>query len=121
MEDGDGREELEEVEVGEEGEEFEDDGEEARVARARRAPRGPTQIERELHELARLPYRDWCGHCVRGCGEKTPHRRRGVESEEEKMHKAPRMVLNYYFLSTRDTGNCKSPVLEMKDESTGNR
>ena len=56
------------------------------VAKARRAPRGPTQIERELHELIHLPYRDWCGHCVRGAGEKTPHRRKGVESEEEKMN-----------------------------------
>ena len=80
---------MEEVEVGEEGEEFSEDGEEARVARARRAPRGPTQIERELHELTHLPYRDWRGRCVRGAGEKTPHRRKGVESEEEKLNKAP--------------------------------
>ena len=71
---------TEKVEVGEETEEFSEDGEEARVARARRAPRGPTQIEKELHELTHLPYRDWCGHCVRGRGEKTPHRRKGAES-----------------------------------------
>ena len=45
---------------------------EARVPKMRRAPRGPTQIERERHEALRLPYRDWCAHCVRGSGEKTP-------------------------------------------------
>ena len=94
VESGDDREELEEVEVGEEGEEFEEDGEEVGVARGRRAPRGPTQMGRESHELTRLPYRAWCSHCARGCGEKTPHRGRGGESEEEKRHMAPRMVLN---------------------------
>ena len=73
---GDEGEEFEEVEIGDEREEFEKDGEEAREARGRRAPRVPTQMERESHELTHLPYRDWCGHCVRGCGEKTPHRRR---------------------------------------------
>ena len=98
-ESGDGREEFEEMEVGEEGEEFEEDGEEARVARGRRAPRGPTQMERESHELTHLPYRAWCSHCVRGRGEKTPHRRRGGESEEEKRHMAPRMVSNDRFMS----------------------
>ena len=99
---------MEEVEVGEEGEEFSEDGEQARVPRVRRAPRGPTQIERELHEFAHLPYRDWCGHCVRGAGEKTPRRRRGIESKEEKLNKAPRMVLNYHHMSTRDAGNDKT-------------
>ena len=37
------------------------------------------------------------------------------------MNKVPRMVLNYHFMSTRDAGNGKNPVLAMKDESTGNR
>ena len=120
VESGDEGEEFEEVEVGEEGEEFEEDGEEARVARGRRAPRGPTQMERESHELTHLPYRAWCSHCVRGCGEKTPHRRRGGESEEEKRHMVPRMVLNDHFMITGDAENGKNPVLAMKDESTGN-
>ena len=119
VERGDEGEEFEEVEVGEEGEEFEEDGEEARVARGRRAPRGPTQMERESHELTHLPYRASCSHYARGCGEKTPHRTRGGESEEEKRHMAPRMVFNYHFMSTRDAGNGKNPVLAMKDESTG--
>ena len=121
MESGDEGEEFEEVEVGEEGEAFEEDGEEASVARGRRAPRCPTQMERESHELTRLPYRAWCGHCVRGCGEKTPRRRRGGESEEEKRHMAPRMVLNDRFMGTCDAEHGKIPALAMKDESMGNR
>jgi len=48
---------------------------EANVQKIRRAPRGPTQIKREQHEALHLPYRDWCAHCVRGSGEKTPHGR----------------------------------------------
>ena len=94
---------------------------EARVPKIRRAPRGPTQIEREQHEALRLPYRDWCAHCVRGSGEKTPHKRKGLESEEDQQNKIPRMVLNYHFMSTRDAENGDNPVLAMKDESTGNR
>ena len=54
-------------------------------------------------------------------GEKTPHKRKSAEGEEEKANKVPRMVLNYHFMSTRDAGNVKGVVLAMKDESTGNR
>ena len=108
-------------ESGIDGEECSEDGEEARVPKIRRAPRGPTQLEREQHEALHLPYRDWRGHCVRGAGEKTPHRRKGFETEDEKRNKVPRMVLNYHFMSTRDAGNGKNLVLAMKDESTGNR
>ena len=107
-----------EVEVREEGEGFEHNGEEARVARGRRAPRGPTQMERESHELTRLPYRAWRGHCVRGCGEKTPHRTRGG-SEEETRHMAPRMVLSDHFMSTCDAGNGKNPALAMEGRVGG--
>ena len=68
-----------------------------------------------------MPFRDWRAHCVRGAGEKTPHRRKGFETDDEKDAKIPRMVLNYHVMSTRDAGNCKNLVLAMKDESTGNR
>ena len=98
-------------ESGIDGEECSEDGEEARVPKIRRAPRGPTQLEREQHEALHLPYRDWCGHCVRGAGEKTPHRRKGFETEDEKRNKVPRMVLNYHFMSTRDAGNGKKPCI----------
>ena len=108
-------------ESGIDGEECSGDGEEARVPKIRRAPRGPTQLEREQHEALHLPYRDWRGHCVRGAGEKTPHRRKGFETEDEKKNKVPRMALNYHFMSTRDAENGKNPVIAMKDESTGNR
>ena len=67
-------------ESGIDGEECSENGEEARVPKIRRAPRGPTQLEREQREALHLPYRDWRGHCVRGAGEKTPHRRKGFET-----------------------------------------
>ena len=113
---------IEELEgSGIDGEEGSEVGEEARAPRVRRAPKGPTQLEREQHEATHLPFRDWCAHCVRGAGEKTPHRRKGLQADDEEDAKIPRMVLNYHFMSTRDAGNGKNPVLAMKDESTGNR
>ena len=93
---------MEDDAAADEEEEPSGDEEEARAAKVRRAPKGPTQLEREQHEALHLPYRDWCGHCVRGAGETTPHRRKSAESEEEKANKVPRMVLNYHFMSTRD-------------------
>ena len=84
-------------ESGIDGEECSENGDEARVPKIRRAPRGPTQLEREQHEALHLPYRDWCGHCVRGAGEKTPRRRKGFETEDDKK-KVLRMVLIYHFM-----------------------
>jgi len=113
---------IEELEgSGIDGEEGSEVGEEARAPKVRRAPKGPTQLEREQHEATHLPFRDWCAHCVRGVGEKTPHRRKGLQADDEEDAKIPRMVLNYHFMSTRDAENGKNPVLAMKDESTGNR
>ena len=56
-----------------------------------------------------------------GVGEKTPHRRKGFETEDDQKNKAPWTVLNYHSMSTRDAENGNNPVLAMKDESTGNR
>ena len=48
------------------------DGEEELAAphwRARAGPRiKPTQREREEHEATRVPFRDWCVHCMMGRG-----------------------------------------------------
>ena len=68
---------IEELEgSGIDGEEGSEGGEEARVPKVRRAPKGPTQLDREQQEATHLPFRDWCAHCVRGAGNKTPHRRK---------------------------------------------
>ena len=48
---------------------------------------------------------------MRGAGEKTLHKRKSAESEEEKANKVPRMVLNYHFMSTRDAENVKGVFL----------
>ena len=103
------------------GEECSENGEEARVPKIRTAPRGPTQLEREQHEALHLPYSDWRGHCVRGAGEKIPHRRKGCETEDEKRNKVPRMVLNYHFIGTRDAENGNNLLIAMKDEFPVNR
>ena len=100
------REEFEQNGIdGEEGSEV---GEEARAPKLRRAPKGPTQLEKEHHEATHMPCRDWRAHCVRGAGEKIPHRRNGFEADDEKDAKIPRMVLNYHFMSTRDAEMVKT-------------
>ena len=48
-----------------------------RRTRRMRDPREPTREEREEHEKARLPFRSWCKHCVRGRGKQLPHYRGG--------------------------------------------
>jgi hypothetical protein len=119
-----GAEELEddiEVKVDEEPEEFEESEEQARTPKTRRSPKAPTKAEREAHDATHLPYRAWCHHCVRGRGAKKPHRRQTTDDKENEDMKVPRILMNYHFMSTKDEQNGKNPVLNMKDESTGNR
>ena len=41
----------------------------------------PTRAEREEHELTHLPFRNWCGHCVKGRGVEMAHNRSGPQEE----------------------------------------
>ena len=45
-------------------------------------PRVPTQAEVDEHNMTHLPYRSWCTHCVRGCGEAHPHHKSGDEERQ---------------------------------------
>ena len=68
------------------GEGDEIDGEEKQAApdwRVRAGPRNkPTQREREEHEATRLPFRDWCAHCMMGRG-RTHHHVAKQQSEDQ--------------------------------------
>ena len=64
--------------------------EEADIPKTRRVPVGPTKEEKEKDEAARLPNREWCKHCVRGCGRAGPR----VEEEDEEGD-ITRLVMDY--------------------------
>ena len=65
---------------GEEAPVKEDDDEDVLDEGALRRPRHirdismPTQAEVDRHNLTRLPFRNWCPHCMRGRGKEAPHR-----------------------------------------------
>ncbi len=47
---------------------MEEESEEARKVKKVMDPKEPTAAERKKHEATRLPFRNWCRHCVRGRG-----------------------------------------------------
>ena len=49
-------------------------------------PKMPTRTEIEEHNLAHLPFRSWCRHCVRGRGKELPHKRVGERGEMPELH-----------------------------------
>ena len=44
-------------------------------------PRQPSEEERREHNLARLPFRNWCPHCVRGRGREADHKKFKEQAE----------------------------------------
>ena len=47
------------------------------VPKAAARPYTQTNSEIEAHEATRLPYRNWCAHCVAGKGVSSPHKTSG--------------------------------------------
>ena len=42
----------------------------------------PAQLEIEEHQLAHLPVRHWCTHCVQGKGVSAAHKKRRIEESQ---------------------------------------
>ena len=115
-----------EVEVIEEGDSSDDEDGGAR-SRVLKAPRAPTQKEIDEHMATHLPHAAWCDICMKGRGRNTPHRRgaqrwarrsQGEEpeeeseaegSQEENLHSGPvpRVSMDYFYLSTKETSEKK--------------
>ena len=79
----------------------------ARKPKALTSPLEPTQQERKLHDL---PYRSWCGICVKAKGKETPSRRN--------LDRQPVIQVDYCFLTTGD-GCPTATVLTAVDIQTG--
>ena len=96
----------------------EPEGEEGRVAKGVKAPQRVSTEEREEHERTHTPFRAWCRHCVRGRAKNMPHRtKQGKEEGDE----APRVSMDYFFMSEADETACENPLFVMIDEETGDK
>jgi len=87
-------------------------GEEAREVKPARDPRAPTEAERKAHEATHLPFRIWCGPCVRARLPNPPHKR--VEREESGV---PEVAMDYGFMS-REKDKKQMTILVTKDRDT---
>jgi len=93
-------------------EEEEEEVEEARPIVKVRDPGCPTEAEREAHEFNHLPFRSWCGECVKGRLDNPPHYKlppadRGV----------PEVMMDYGFANKK--GDSKSlTILVTKDRDS---
>ena len=45
------------------------------VFRRMTSPCKPSPEEIDLHNLSHVPFRNWCGHCIKGRGRETVHKR----------------------------------------------
>ena len=103
-----GRDEMSDEEGGEM------DGKEELAApdlRVRAWPRSkPTQKEREEHEVTRVPFRDWCAHCMMGRG-RTHHHVAKQKSEDQS--RRPIIAMDYFFMRME----CSPSVQTISEES----
>ena len=91
----------------------EEDLEEGAKPRVAKCPKCPTASEREEHETTHPPFRDWCGHCVRGCATDHPHRRGGAKEP----HAVPTVSMDYCYVGQRQDDK-NTPILIVKCDTT---
>ena len=98
----------------------EDQGEEGRASVGRKPLREPTKAEREEHGRTHCPYRSWCRHCVKSRARNSPHRNSDPDEPIEEM-KAPRIHMDYFFMSREDEEASKNALLVVADERSGSK
>ena len=86
-----------------------------REPKLKRAPDQPTPEEVRLHNIAHIPYRAWCRHCVRGRGKNSAHERRAQECDNA----VETVVMDYCFMGTAEDVDSVLPILVARDYSTG--
>eukprot|EP00439_Symbiodinium_sp_Y106_P044119 s5111_g5.t1 len=77
-----------------------------------KVPGEPSEIERRVHELTHLPYRDWCEHCVRSKG------RESHAVKKKKNDRQPVIQIDFSFMAT-ENDLPKRTVLNATDVQTG--
>ena len=71
----------------------------------------PSQADRDEHELTHLPFRSWCAHCVRGCGQTHPHHRVARDLDA-----VPELHVDYCFMGKKEEK--AQPILVARDRDT---
>ena len=87
------------------------DAEEAQDPRFKCTPCLPTSAERAAHDVAHLPYRNWCPVCVRAKAREDAHWRHQDGHDEE--HGLPVISIDYELLEEKVT------MLVAKDDQSG--
>ena len=85
---------------------------EARPPRTGRRPCDPTPEEKRMHEVAHLPFRSWCSHCVRGRKKNIMHR-----PAPEVDGSIRQIGVDFFFLGDDDTHGTV-PCVCAKERST---
>ena len=65
------------------------------------------------HELAHLPFRDWCPHCVRGEGVSAAHQQRKQEETQ-----VPFISVDYMGLTKREPEEGENPIIVLIDRKS---
>ena len=81
------------------------------------SPVKPSDEEVRQHNVAHVPYRSWCRHCVRGKGRTLMHKvSRGADAGDKDVR--PRISMDYFYLGRKEEGRESFPLLAILDEST---
>ena len=95
------------------GEDPEPEGEEERKIKHEKNPPSISIEIRAEHELTHLPFRSWCGSCIKGKVNEDFYRRR----EEEKKEDLARFYLDYYFfIKTLSKDSVTTNFKDLKEE-----
>jgi len=90
----------------------ETDNAEARTPKTTRNPYAPTERERREHNVAHLPYRNWCRLFLEGRGLDLPHQHRPDEEVKQES-----VSIDYYFLG-QPGAEGTIPAVAMRDTSS---
>jgi hypothetical protein len=105
-------EEINDVGDAEEAIEMDEEPEEARVPKVLKSPLQPTAQEVDERNLAHLPFRDWCSHCIMGKARNIPHKK-----QKDKEHLVPHIHVDYGFLGTEGDEEKMITQVEKDQES----
>ena len=97
---------------GDSGNDFQDAGD-VRSWKKMIDPTLPSQEEIDLHELTHLPFRNWCRHCVKGCGLETSQKK-----VERDVGAIPEDHFDYCFLSEDVGADNMLTVLVARDRDS---
>ena len=74
-------------------------------AKQERPRNKPTAREREQHEATRMPFRDWCAHCMMGRGRAHHH---ASKKRSEDLSRRPLIAMDYHFLKPNSSVNSQT-------------